>query len=91
MVLKNYWQFVPFGQVIWFSIKSMSIGSQIENRLKVVMINVYSMKLTQLISKVFGFIKITSLVFIVGLGVYGLAIQKGDLSVWKPENRNCAY
>ena len=54
------------------------------------MINVYSMKLTQLISKAFGFIKITSLVFIVGLGVYGLAIQKGDLSIWKPENRNFA-
>ena len=62
----------------------------IENRFIVVMINVYSMKLTQLISKVFGFIKITSLVFIVGLGIYGLAIQKGDLSVWKPENRNFA-
>lgn len=54
------------------------------------MINVYSMKLTQLISKAFGFIKITSLVFIVGLGVYGLAIKKGDLTVWKPENRNFA-
>jgi len=47
-------------------------------------INCYSILWTQRITKVFGYIKIFSLVFIVGLGVYGVAVGKGDLSVFKP-------
>jgi len=45
-------------------------------------INVYSMNLTQSLTKIFGYIKIASLVIIILLGVYGLVIGKGDLSVW---------
>ncbi|CBY42079.1 unnamed protein product [Oikopleura dioica] len=46
-------------------------------------INVYSMNLTQSLTKIFGYIKIASLVIIILLGVYGLVIGKGDLSVWQ--------
>ena len=43
---------------------------------------VYSMKLSQLITKIFGYIKISSLIFIVLLGIYGLIIGVGDLTIW---------
>jgi len=52
----------------------------------VVLLNCYSMKLTNMITKLFGYLKLSSLAFVVLLGVYGLILKKGDLSIWRPEN-----
>ena len=49
------------------------------------------MKLTNMITKLFGYLKLSSLAFVVLLGVYGIILQKGDLSIWRPENRNQFY
>ena len=49
------------------------------------MVNVVSMKLSQLLTKLFGYVKTSSLVFIIILGIYGVATKKGDLSIWAPE------
>ena len=44
------------------------------------------MQLTQNIAKFFGYIKISSLIIIIGLGIYGVAAGKGDLSIFSTEN-----
>ena len=44
------------------------------------------MQLTQSIAKVFGYIKISSLVMIIVLGIYGVAAGKGELSTFSSQN-----
>ena len=44
------------------------------------------MQLTQNIAKIFGYIKISSLIIIIVLGIYGVAAGKGDLSIFSTEN-----
>ena len=53
----------------------------------VVFINCASIQTSQLLTKVFGYIKIASLILIIVLGIYGILAGHAQLDMWLPSKR----